>query len=244
MKAILPKRLPAIIPNAFFVCVLLGTFLLTGCASRYVFHVNAMSAETGNYPQDRTFMLKPAKADVSEQDLLFREAARLVSLALQDRGYRPVDNDASADLLITVDYGVGEAETAYRSRSAPVYLREGPRYENVWVHYRDKDGKLRRTLTTVYIPPRLNFVDNYGQQEAYQVYPKSLALTAYRNGEGDLKELPQVWSVEAKIRNPNEDLRIFLPWLTTALQPYIGEDTGKQVEVVIEPESGEVILPD
>jgi hypothetical protein len=86
----------------------------------------------------------------------------------------------------------------------------------------------------------LSFVDHREQTVAYREFPKHLALKAYHSKSGEPSESPQVWSVRAQIRDGSEDLRAYLPWLALALQPYIGEDTGKQVQVTIEPRSGKV----
>lgn len=227
-------------PTAWAGGLLALALMLAGCAPKYVFKVDALrGAPDGSLASSGTFHLEPG-GDHRAGDLHYQEAARYARKALIDRGFTEASNPSAADIRVAVDFGIGAGETAFRTVTQPIYLRESPRYDRVVVQYRDKDGKIRRSFSTVYVPSRVAFVDHREQTVAYREFPKFLSLTAHAAGTGPLAEQKQVWSVRAGIRDSSEDLRAYLPWLALALQPYIGEDTGKQVEVIIEPGSGKL----
>lgn len=202
--------------------------LLTGCATRYTFKIDAIS--DGSMSGSGSFYLVSGNADMKENDLRFKEAAEYVATALEGKGYTRASDIAKADMLVELSFSVGEPKDVLDVRHYPdTYWTPGLAYM-ISIPVYDSSGILiAYENRTVYRPPR-----SYTRWEEHidtsTVYNKELTLTAYDNRLGaSISEPQQLWSVTVSNLDYSENLRAYLPYLIAAALPYIGEDTGSQV---------------
>ncbi len=184
-------------------CLALG--VVTGCATTppktsHVIKVNAVALEA---PQKGTaFALVPARGAVDDSTLLYAEAARVVTHALQTKGLYVAPTIEKAAVIIELDYGMAPPRSSARA-AAPAMP---PREVRAGVPTETDVANLRSAAR--------------GPLE------KHLVLTARETKRADDEPPRTLWKVELSTVDLSNDLRKYLPLLATAALDQIGVDTG------------------
>jgi hypothetical protein len=69
----------------------------------------------------------------------------------------------------------------------------------------------------------------------FAVYEKFLVITGRvaQKGKAGIEAGPQIWRVEATLEDEKGEVDFYLPVLVAAASDYIGETTGKKIDVRI-----------
>lgn len=214
----------------------LAVLLLSACAvtPTRTFKVDAL-ADTDRIPsappgESIAYYLEPAYELGEGESLRFREAAGFVETALAGAGYYRTRDRARARVLLIMDAAISDPVTESRVFSEPIYVRRWGYSRTIRVPIRDESGKITGFRhTTIYEPPRTEFVGWTDRTRRTTVYQKTLNLSAFALHEGERGE--DLWTVRVSSVDESSDLRGHLPMLVAAAMPYIGEQTPGEVRV-------------
>lgn len=230
----MPSSLRLIVP------IFTALLLLAGCAApSHLVRVDAINDPASTLAL-RTYTIASGSKDLNAASLQFREASALLRSALARRGYTEVPSTGDAALLITLAYGIGQPETRTVTHSTPVYAELGGGRVQTVTKTTDAAGKTSTTTQTRIVPGRYERVGNDVTTSTYTLYPKHLALSA-REAGGLTANTPEVWSATAYYQSASPDLRGDLTILMTALEPYLGENTGRVINVKIVEQEGRLV---
>ncbi len=213
--------------------------LTAGCSSTYSFKVDAISnpESTGH----QSYKIVSSDANVSTEDLQFKELSEYVKTALSGRGLYEAPDVESADMVIDVSYGIGQPQVDFKSYSTPIIAEVGGDHRRVTRLVLGADGKTRMVTTTIYVPPRREMIGMDERMVPVTTYEKFLRLTARDTEEEDASEgSVQVWSIYVKSKDESDDLRKYLPLMAAAAIPYVGENTESQQEIKVKASDADV----
>lgn len=231
----MPSTLRCLVP-----LFLTALILLAGCAApSHLVRVDAINDPAAT-PALRTYTLASGAKDIDASSLQFREAASQLRAALARRGYTEAPSPADAALHITLAYGIGQPETRTVTHSTPVYAELGGGRVQTVTKTTDASGKTSTTTQTRIVPGRYERVGSDTTTSTYTLYPKHLMLSARETG-GLTANTPEVWSATAYYQSASPDLRGDFPILITALEPYLGENTGRVINVKIVEQEGRLV---
>lgn len=198
--------------------------LVTGCATtpqplQIRSEVDGLS--TPDAATKRRFVILPADTQVNAQDLQFLEFKGYVEKVLAQRGFTKVEQMHAGDVVLFLRYGVGDPQIRQYSYDVPIWNDFGYGFYPY--------GRRGR-----YYPAY--GVAGYTQHiETYTIYRRFLTLEAYDMAAHLQQQTPiQLWKVSVQSLGQSNDLRLVFPYLVTAMQPYIGTNTGHMQTVDID----------
>jgi len=209
------------------ILIILG--LVISCSTRY--HVKVSSIHHPTNTAKKRVILLPLDQDITPNDLQFQEFAGCVKKALTKHGYMVVDSFDDAETAIFLYYGIGEPQRQTVSIKIPKYGQTGIKLSTT-------TGTISSIGDTSYIHGKTTYEPEYGITGTetvnlnYVTYFRYIIITAY-----DIKhfieteELLQLWSTEITSTGRSDDLREVFPVMIAASLPYIGKDTGKQIDI-------------
>ena len=210
--------------RAVTVAVVLFLMLLSGCATtprllQIRSEVDGLASVDAS--MQRRFVILPADKQVNPQDLQFLEFKGYIEKALAQRGFIKVEQMQAGDVVLFLRYGVGEPQMRQYSYDVPIWNDFGYAYYPY--------GRRAR-----YYPSY--GVAGYTQHtETYTVYRRYLTLEAYDMAAHLQQQTPkQLWKVNVQSQGQSNDLRLVFPYLVTAMQPYLGMNTGHMQTVDID----------
>lgn len=210
--------------------------LLAGCAGSPVGRdVRIEARREGGTKTYTSYRLRNANAASEADSLRYQEVSNFVRTALSGRGLHEAPNDASADLIIDVDFGAIAPGTREEVVRLPIYRTMrgligtsavvagiGSRGEDQVIRHRHRDPD-RRVLV--------------GHQEVIITnthHERFLKLTAHASGtDADGHKPAEFWSVEVRTKGNDEDLREDLPLLAAAALAHVDRDTRGRMIVQI-----------
>lgn len=173
---------------------------------------------TSETQSKRRFVVLPGNKEINPQDLQFLEFKGYVEKSLLNRGFVKVEQLQEGDVVLFLNYGSGEPQLQQYSYDVPVMNNFG--YYPYYRPYRYYSG----------------FAYGYTQHiETYTVYKRYLTLEAY-DMAAYLQQKPpiQLWKVSVQSRGQSNDLRLIFPYMVTAMQPYLGTNTGHMLTVTVD----------
>ena len=201
--------------------VIIGCLLLTACATspkplQIRSDVDALA--TSDAQGKHHYVILPGTKDVKEQDLEFIEFKTYVEKALSNRGFNKAATPQDGDVVIFLNYGVSEPQTYQYSYDVPGWYGFGgtyPYFRRSWYY-----------PMSPYYTQRI---------ETYLMYRRFLSLEAYDMEAYLQNKTPkQLWKVYVQSQGLSNDLRLVFPYMVTAMQPYIGSNTGHMVTVDVD----------
>lgn len=201
--------------------LLIFSLLLTGCATapqpmRIRSDVDALAVNDAQ--SMRRFVILPGDNGLKEQDLQFIEFKAYVEKVLAKRGFTKADSLQNGDVAVFLSYGVGEPQAYQVSYDVPVWNNMGfyPYYRRYGFY----------PSMSPYYTQRI---------ETYMLYKRYLSLEAYDMEAYLQRKTPkQLWKITVQSRGTSNDLRLTMPYMLTAMQPYIGTNTGHMVIVDVD----------
>lgn len=219
----------------------LAALLLTGCATRYDVHLDALNAggsQTGSGLS--AYQLVSDTPGVEDTDLFFKEVTRQLRPALAQAGFREASEPGQADLQIDVKAVLSDPLVETRSYAEPIYFDSPGYVRTVRVPIVGADGKvIRYAYSRYWSGPRTRFAGYVDRDRQLTVYDKILELSGRRlDASGEPVE--EVWAITIRLRSESTDYRSALPYMLAAAEPYIGSRTDGEIKVSIREDSTEL----
>lgn len=234
--------LPVVKIRLLILSAVAATLLCGGCATTYRVQVSALAnPQLAAANPTYTFVSsKPKEQDLG--DLQFQEVLRHVQQALAAHGFHEADRPADAGVNLFVDFGVGNPVTHTYTFTTPIYAEVGGGYSTRTNKSTDANGKTTTTTETVRVPGRYERVGTDVTVNSVTTYRKYLRLSARLRQSGVPAERGrEAWTVTAIVDDQRADLRAALPLLAEAIEPYIGQDTGRAIIVRFEEKDGQLV---
>jgi len=213
----IPHAYPATRLNRLISLALLcGGLTFAGCSQVYTVKVDAM--RTPEVAPRRTYHLVAADPGRNSTDPMFAEAAAMVDRALEARGYFAASHPEWADMIIKLDYGIGQR----RLISAPDPSARDAGVSTIFLPDRSGDTVASTPGTQV---PGTAFT------RVIAVWEKHLSLVACENSP--IARHPdqagaELWRVDVSVQDRTPSVRELLPVLATALIDSIDRETNPQ----------------
>ena len=209
--------------------LLVSVVVCAGCATqRYKVHIDSInSGQSGK----QKYILVPGKKGVSPGDLQFREFAAYTHRALQQKGFIHTERLDEADIAIFLYFIVSEPSEHQYSYSTPIYGQTGISSSHTYGWLRSYGNSATYSGTTTYTPT-YGVVGSRQHTRTYVNFTRYISLDAldlkvYRSS----KEEKQIWKTDIFSTGHSGDLRRVFPVMIAAAAQYIGENTGKKIEV-------------
>ena len=231
-------------PSLFRVARLIAPLALLGvgaCATPFNAQVSRFQALP--VPQGQTFTIAPADSKDSG-GLEFAQYARLVGQKLASVGYAPAADAGSANLVVTLDYGVDGGKE--RTRTSPFssfgyggyggfgYGGFGRRgfgyggYGGRYGGYSPYHGYGRGGFIYGFYDPFL-FGSGFGETESYTVYTSGLEMKIAR------KDGERVFEGKAEAMSSDNSLPRLVPNLIEAMFTGFPGNSGEVVKISVAP---------
>ena len=219
-------------PSSRFLLSLLAAasaVLLGACStSTYKVKIDSITKHDTTSPSDaQSYKIQSKNVALGDENLRYKEAAEFVKTALSGKGLYEAPSNATADMIVELDYGVDAPRTKIETVSVPVYAQVGGgvRYEQVPVT--NSRGITTTRTVAVYEAPRTELVGFDDVPREVTIYEKYLRITARDNrpvSEG--KPPSQIWSIQSSTEDESKDIRKYLPIMASATVEYIGKDSN------------------
>jgi len=220
-------RMVSALAGAFFA----GPLALTGCAEfqPVLFEVK-VDAISRSKMDRKTYVLLPGNKDTNADDLQFEEYAIYLNRALNMEGFVAAHSVEKADIIVFAAYGIGAPQEHQYSYSLPVWGKTGISSSNTNGSM-DAFGNFHATTTHT---PTYGITGSSTYTDSYATYFRFMVLEAFDLGEyrKSKKEI-QLWKITATSSGTSSDLRLVFPMLVAASKPYIGRNSGAQIEVIL-----------
>lgn len=156
----------------------------------------------GNYNiSGKTFSLLPASSSVPADNSEFDEYSRLIEKSLISSGAVKASNNETADIYITIDYGVDNH--SYIEETTP--------------------NATPTSYSTEYVSPTYAFRTNHSILRKVTEYKHYINICAFTDKESN--ETNQVWSISAFNVRPTEELDNTMPYMAYSLRNQFGKST-------------------
>lgn len=226
-----------------FLSFIVGTLLLTGCATyrttiNYDVDVNSICDHqyiTGDSSYSGKCLLLPAERNTDIHDLEYKEYSMYVQRALISMGYTMVKKSEYPDVIVYLDFGVGEPKEHIETVSKPIYGQTGVSSSTT---ISDSLGGFYTTFT-----PSFGVVGSSSNTYSYETFTKYIRLMAYSTHEKeDDGKYVQLWKTNINNSDEESDLRDAYPNMLGAALPYIGTDTKRYISLTVNEEDEGVLI--
>lgn len=179
--------------------------------------------------QGQTFAVRATDPRLDDS-LEFRTYAGLVADRLTQYGYTRADSPASANLVVTLDYGVDRGREKVRSVPGSGFNRWGYAGYGWGPWGRPYYGWGRRSFVYGFYDPFL--FDDYNEVESYTVYASQLTMNIARKGTNE-----RVFEGRAQAQSTDNDLTALVPNLIEAMFTGFPGNSGETVKITVAPPS-------
>ena len=214
--------------SAFKYLAPVAVLALSACATPFQANVSRFQAMPA--AQGQTYAIRSDNPRL-EGGLEFQNYANLVAQRLNSFGYTRASSPASANLVVSLDYGVDRGREKVRSVPGSGFGYGG------FGHYggfgyggfgRPYYGFGRRAFMYGFYDPFL--FDDYNEVESYTVYSSQLDMKIARRGSGE-----RVFEGTAKAMSMDDDLTTLVPNLIEAMFTGFPGNSGETVKITIAP---------
>ena len=206
----------------------LALIALSACATPFKANVSRFQALPA--AQGQTFAIRSDNPRL-EGGLEFQTYGNMVAQRLSSFGYTRAADPGSANLIVTLDYGVDRGREKLRSVPGPSFGYGGfGRYGAFgyggfgYPYY----GYGRRAYMYGFYDPFL--FDDYNEVESYTVYASQLDMKIARRGTGE-----RVFEGSAKAMSTDDDLTTLVPNLIEAMFTGFPGNSGETVKITVAP---------
>ena len=210
-----------------------AVLLAAGCANSTTVKIDSLAKPKAE--ESISYKILNKNPAVDDDSLRYKEAAGYVRTALSGKGLYEAPDNQNADLVVSIDYGVGPPQSRREVVSEPVYvtLPGQMRMERVQVGT-DRNGNPVYQTVTVQDPPRTEFAGYREYFVTVTVYEKFLRLNATENKPAAEGRPPsEIWTVDITSEGESRDIRKALPILAAASIDYVGKDSLGQKTIRI-----------
>ena len=210
-----------------------AVLLAAGCANSTTVKIDSLAKPKAE--ESISYKILNKNPAVDDDSLRYKEAAGYVRTALSGKGLYEAPDNQNADLVVSIDYGVGPPQSRREVVSEPVYvtLPSQMRVERVQVGT-DRNGNPVYQTITVQDAPRTEFAGYREYFVTVTVYEKFLRLNATENKPAAEGRPPsEIWTVDITSEGESRDIRKALPILAAASIDYVGKDSLGQKTIRI-----------
>lgn len=209
-----------------------GLVLCIGCGP--LIHVNVDAISSGKLLSSSECIILPADPNTMADQLQHEEYSKYIRRALEKKGYRVAEKIEDAGVVVFLKYGISEPHESVYSYSTPVWGQTGVSSSHTTgtIHSYGS-GMASFSGTTTHMPEY--GITGYQTHIGTRItYTRFVQLSAYDLEEHrKTNEEIQLWGATAVSTGSSGDLRLVFPVMVAALAEYIGEDTGKQIRVIL-----------
>lgn len=219
----------------FLASLFAGAAFLSGCAGmplpRFVSNVDSFAR--ADAAAKKRYVLLPGVKGVEVGDLQFQEYAAYVEKVLSVKGFVKAATFKDADVAIFLAYAIGDPKTYQYTYSLPTWGQTGVSSSNTYGTVSSYGGMATYSGTTTYTPT-YGVTGSTTHVGTDTVYSRFLLLDAY-----DVptyikeKKMAEVWKTSVVSTGSSGDLRLVVPYMVTAMKPYLGINTGRKIEVEV-----------
>ena len=204
-------------------------FLFVACATTTKYTVNVSSLASPQFNSGQTFDVVPRDNSIQKTDLQFQEYKSYVVRALQANGFKLIEDGAPPEMVVFLDYGIGDPQTKVRSYSVPVFGKTGVSSTNTTGTYTNNTYNQTTTSTPTY------GVSGYRSGvTSYDVYTRRIIIEGFSLADWETKgELVPAFETAILSTGSSGDLRAVFPVMIGAASQYIGRSTDKSVSVTL-----------
>ncbi|MFZ4690506.1 MAG: hypothetical protein ACOYLS_14815 [Polymorphobacter sp.] len=211
---------------------------LSACASTSI-NMAVSSYAAPAAAQFTKFVILPDKG-IDAESLEFREYSSHIEKIMSIKGWEKVYSVDDASSIVFVSYGIGDPKQHNFSYSVPTFGQTGVASSSTSGSINSYGNTATYNATTTYTPSYgvTGYVPVSGQYTTYDRWLKlnAIDLTEFRAS----KKLQEIWRLSVSSTGSSGDLRKIFPYMAYAAMPYLAENSGKAVSVVI-PEDGKQI---
>lgn len=198
---------------------------LAGCASTISVTSDPRAAAAAE--GYRSYSMPSANPRIAQDAPRYPEAVKSVKTGLAAKGMREATDPQRADLVVSLDYGVGPAQRRQDTILEPVFVTVPGAVETIEVaDGMDSKGNPIYRRETRRDPPTTQLTGFRDRPISYVVYEKYARVTARDNKPAASGGPPEVvWTIEATCEGDSRNLRKDLPLMVAAIIETIGTDT-------------------
>ncbi len=206
---------------------------MVGCATAPRYQVSVNSLRSPDAILLKTFIVASGNKDVGENDLQFIEARGLLESALLAKGFVYAESPAKADLVVFLSYGIGEPKTYTTTYTMPVYGQTGGGTSQVNTTVYGTRGP-QIVTSTVSQPVTYGVTGHQTKTSSRTLFGRWLRVDAI--SAADYKKTGRfrsVWETKVVSAGSSGDLRLIIPVMIRGAQNYLGEDTGRYIDLTL-----------
>lgn len=232
------------------------TSILFLCSCAPIVDVSIDSINNNTTLWNKKCVILPGQKYSSTSDvLLFNEFYSYLARALTCKGYEVINDVAKASQVIFLSYGIGDPEKHYYSYSVPIWGQTGISSStthgtaNTFGDIYSLGNNSSFSGTTLYsstteYTPTYGIIGSTSHIGSFVTYTRYISLHAYDlrsfHKTKQIKIIP-LWKTDIMSTGSDGDLREIFPVLIAAATPYIGENTGRKIQVKMCVDSKEVL---
>lgn len=208
--------------------ILVAAVLLHGgCASTgEQVSVESLSRVSPQAESTCSYRLINRNRTLDESSLRYKEAVGHVRTALSGHGMFEAPAGGAPDVIVEIDYGIGQPRMRYTTVTEPVYAVVGGPVIMARPAPIASAAAAAPGANPVAEPPQLQLVGYREIQRPVAVRDKYLSVSARPNREAvEGRPAEELWRVSAAIETDNQDLRRYLPVLASIVMEQIGHTT-------------------
>jgi hypothetical protein len=218
--------------------------VLSGCGTLYELEVRAVNPESSKL--EGTYVLIPQTSDIDRESAEFMKFADQIERGLANSELQrlPSAQLADADMIIVVDYQVGDPELVGHSSEVPMFQSRGSVESEEGA--KETGGRPRPSqganapTGVVDAPPTKELVGTQAYTFVRTVYWRELSLRAITfdwdgSDFSSISRTGSLWIVMVSSLGSSGDLNEVMPVMIAAVQPYIGVHSE---ELIVEKMNG------
>ena len=217
----------------------------SGCGTLYKLDVTAF--DSADEEPGRTYVLLPAAATLQHDATAFESYADQLQKALDSKGYQRIsaDNWQQASLGIYLSTDISEPSQVFKPITRPIFAETSAEPRELQGRNAAESARVAqggRPQPPMQPIPKGNLEGIQKTGHTRTVHTKHLSIQAIdlqqyladieKNGQ-NLAVPQEIWSLDVKTTGSSADLSEVVPVMIVAGQKYIGENTGKTVQVSI-----------
>ncbi len=189
----------------------------------------------------RSYVLLPLQGGVQPTDLEFQEYSGYVATALAARGFRPAPSLDDAQVVVFLDYGMGEPREHSYTYDLPIWGQTG-------VKSSQTTSDVSAVGNTATIQSKTTYKPEYGvtgyttYSASYTTFTGFALLSAVDVGRYKAdRQIVEVWKTRIACVGKNGDLRGVFPAMIGGAWDLFAKSTGRIVERSVSDSSREVV---
>lgn len=213
-------------------------FLLGGCVQKVYYDVDVNTI--GNATEGAKKYVLRAEKGINENDLEYKEYSSYIHRALQEKGFIET-TFTNADIAIFFGYGIGNPRNNQYSYSVPTFGVTGYSSSTTYGTINSYGNSASYSGTT-YHTPTYGVTGSQSYSGSYTTFDRFISLQAIDiKVFNKTKRIQPIWKTTITSTGSSSDLRAVFPYLVYASKPYLGQNTGQKVNILLDAKNEDVM---